>query len=514
MAVQVTISSITGQSPYDIYICQTGGTSCFYMTTISSVPYIFDIPSPYNTSDAYMLKIIDNNGCTITGIEPVTTCPGVTPTITPTNTVTPSVTPSCVDVVTNGEFTTNLSGWDNDNLFPWVWSSSYGGSAESTGLDALSKIRQSCLTENCEYQITIDVEIPNSGPLFVVVAGAEGIGVPSGSNVSSQITTSGIYTFNLTCTGSSYLQIFTFDPAGNYVGFVKSITACLLNCLTPTPTQTSTPTVTPTTTLTSTPGLSPNPTGTQTSTPTNTPTVTPTTTITSTPGLSPNPTNTQTLTPTITPTPTEALCECVRIIFTGTNAESSYNISFIDCNGISQNETIGAFSEAYCVSANTEINSDGRSFYYDGCCECGGDVPCEKWGVYANSGSITFTYTACDGSISGVTLNSNESAFVCIQPGTENIPLSTLDATAIQIGCCCECESYSITGNTTYGTTVYGVRYCGDNFSQLPITIPPGDVIQICVDARYLFLALVDGTNEGVLILPDVESLGCCNVSP
>jgi hypothetical protein len=94
MAIQVTISSITGQSPYDIYICQTGGTSCFYMTTISSAPYIFDIPSPYNTSEAYMLKIIDNNGCTITGIEPVTTCPDVTPTITPTNTQTPTNTPT------------------------------------------------------------------------------------------------------------------------------------------------------------------------------------------------------------------------------------------------------------------------------------------------------------------------------------------------------------------------------------------------------------------------------------
>ena len=74
MAIQVSISSITGQSPYDIYICQTGGTSCFYMTTISSAPYIFDIPSPYNTSDAYMLKIIDNNGCVISGISNVIPC--------------------------------------------------------------------------------------------------------------------------------------------------------------------------------------------------------------------------------------------------------------------------------------------------------------------------------------------------------------------------------------------------------------------------------------------------------
>ena len=92
MAVQVTISNITGQSPYDIYICQTGGTSCFYMTTITSAPYIFDIPAPYNTSDAYMLKIIDNKGCVITGIEPVTVCPSPTP--TPSNTATPTVTPT------------------------------------------------------------------------------------------------------------------------------------------------------------------------------------------------------------------------------------------------------------------------------------------------------------------------------------------------------------------------------------------------------------------------------------
>jgi hypothetical protein len=75
MAVQVTISGVTGQSPYNIYICQTGGTSCFYMTTINSVPYVFDIPAPYNTSSAYMLKIIDNLGCVITGVEPVTVCP-------------------------------------------------------------------------------------------------------------------------------------------------------------------------------------------------------------------------------------------------------------------------------------------------------------------------------------------------------------------------------------------------------------------------------------------------------
>jgi hypothetical protein len=71
MAVQVTINSITGQSPYEIYICQSDGSGCFYVTTITTTPYVFDIPSPYDTSLFYMLKVVDAFNCTITGIESV-----------------------------------------------------------------------------------------------------------------------------------------------------------------------------------------------------------------------------------------------------------------------------------------------------------------------------------------------------------------------------------------------------------------------------------------------------------
>jgi hypothetical protein len=71
MAIQVTINGITGQSPFDIYICQSNGTGCFYISTIESMPYVFDIPEPYNNSTSYQLKVIDDNGCIITGIEDV-----------------------------------------------------------------------------------------------------------------------------------------------------------------------------------------------------------------------------------------------------------------------------------------------------------------------------------------------------------------------------------------------------------------------------------------------------------
>jgi hypothetical protein len=71
MAVQVTINSITGQSPFDVYICESNGTGCFYISTITSTPYVFDIPSPYDTSSSYQLKVVDANNCTINGVENV-----------------------------------------------------------------------------------------------------------------------------------------------------------------------------------------------------------------------------------------------------------------------------------------------------------------------------------------------------------------------------------------------------------------------------------------------------------
>lgn len=67
MSVEVIINGITGQSPFNIYICQSGGTGCFFMDTITTTSYQFNIPSPYDTSSAYMLKIIDANNCIISG---------------------------------------------------------------------------------------------------------------------------------------------------------------------------------------------------------------------------------------------------------------------------------------------------------------------------------------------------------------------------------------------------------------------------------------------------------------
>lgn len=73
MPIQVTINNITGQTPYDVYICQGDATGCFYISTItqSQLPYVFDIPVPYDTGTSYLLRLVDANNCIITGIENV-----------------------------------------------------------------------------------------------------------------------------------------------------------------------------------------------------------------------------------------------------------------------------------------------------------------------------------------------------------------------------------------------------------------------------------------------------------
>ena len=93
MSLNVNISSITGVSPYDIFICDTGATSCYYVDTISGVPYSFQIYPPFDEFDSYLLKIVDSNDCVISGITSVM-LPTPTPTVTTTQTITPSVTPT------------------------------------------------------------------------------------------------------------------------------------------------------------------------------------------------------------------------------------------------------------------------------------------------------------------------------------------------------------------------------------------------------------------------------------
>lgn len=67
MPTQITISTLTGAQPFDVYSCDTGYTNCIYISTITSsqVPYSFDLPFIQEGMAEIGLKVIDNNNCII-----------------------------------------------------------------------------------------------------------------------------------------------------------------------------------------------------------------------------------------------------------------------------------------------------------------------------------------------------------------------------------------------------------------------------------------------------------------
>lgn len=67
MGTNITITSITGISPYDVYVCDTGYTTCVYVSTITSgqIPYTFDLPFIQEGMNPIGLKVVDNGGCVV-----------------------------------------------------------------------------------------------------------------------------------------------------------------------------------------------------------------------------------------------------------------------------------------------------------------------------------------------------------------------------------------------------------------------------------------------------------------
>ena len=92
----ISINSINGVSPYQVYFCDINQITCVTATTINTtVPpnVVLTIPPPYDILPQVLIKIIDATGCQFTQVYTCVT-PTPTPSITPTNTPTTSITPT------------------------------------------------------------------------------------------------------------------------------------------------------------------------------------------------------------------------------------------------------------------------------------------------------------------------------------------------------------------------------------------------------------------------------------
>jgi hypothetical protein len=67
MPTQITISTLTGAQPFDVYSCDDTYNNCIYVATITSgqVPYNFDLPFIQEGMSSVGIRVIDNIGCII-----------------------------------------------------------------------------------------------------------------------------------------------------------------------------------------------------------------------------------------------------------------------------------------------------------------------------------------------------------------------------------------------------------------------------------------------------------------
>lgn len=92
--VQITINTLTGTPPYDIYVCDINQITCVLsLSAVTITPINVPIPSIFENSPLVIIKIIDGSSCEIINTFSCVT-PSPTPTLTQTPTVTPSITSS------------------------------------------------------------------------------------------------------------------------------------------------------------------------------------------------------------------------------------------------------------------------------------------------------------------------------------------------------------------------------------------------------------------------------------
>lgn len=89
MSQSFTITSVTANTPVDISYSYANSGSPVDVATVSTFPFTFDVPDPYDLAD-FLVIIEDTQGCLYS--QEVYITPTPTPSITPSQTVTPTVT--------------------------------------------------------------------------------------------------------------------------------------------------------------------------------------------------------------------------------------------------------------------------------------------------------------------------------------------------------------------------------------------------------------------------------------
>lgn len=267
----VEILSFTGTTPAQVYYCDSMSANCVFVASVSTFPYTFNVPSPYDNNN-FIVKVTDAQNCTI--LEYVYILPTPSPTVTNTQFLTPSETPT---------YTPTLSQTPTN-------------------------------TVSVTPTKTAPVPTPSRTPAQTPI--------PPCESPTPTLTPTTTITPTITL-GVSPTSTPTLTPT-------PSVTPSFTPTATETPSQTpsNTPTLTesPTPTITSSETQTPTPSVTSTLTPTETPTQTQTSTTTITPSITGSAPVTPSVTPTFTPSPSQTpAVETVAFLFVESNAVATRN---------------------------------------------------------------------------------------------------------------------------------------------------------------------------------------------
>lgn len=319
MSQQVTITSVTANTPVDISYCNSMSASCVFVSTVATFPFVFDVPPPYDEEN-FVIKIEDTQGCIYYETVPITPTP--TPKVSPTPTVSPTRTATATPTVTKTP-TNTPSTTQTPTKTPTSTREVYPPEEPSVNV-VQHLIGQSigCTKDNaCSGTLTTQKLYNYAAEATVQpVIGTQIYSTYFSSSLYNPYNGGNDWILMQWVNGTYAVQI---SPEGTIIDFVfcesyPTPTPTTTSTQTPSPTRTQTPTPS----ITSSPGSTATPTQTSTKTPTQTPTQTLTQTPTATSGATPTATSSQTPTPTTSPTQTPTPTTTSTLTATPTNTSS------------------------------------------------------------------------------------------------------------------------------------------------------------------------------------------------
>lgn len=96
MPTSITVTSVSGTPPYEIYVCDSFGAHCEYVANTSTLPITIFLSPTFDYAPIVLVKTIDSLGCEVFKQIICDLVPTVTPgpTLTPTQTLPPPLSPT------------------------------------------------------------------------------------------------------------------------------------------------------------------------------------------------------------------------------------------------------------------------------------------------------------------------------------------------------------------------------------------------------------------------------------